>query len=62
MPETIVFQTQPEDEALCNSTQQQFQVITIFSLKELHLRYCIGLELNIVTYMKILKGIRGHLP
>ena len=38
-----------------------FQSLTIFCHKELHLRFCIGLELNILTLStKILKGIEGH--
>ena len=38
-----------------------FQPFTIFRQKELHLRCCIGLELNIVTWpTKILKGIGRH--
>ena len=40
-----------------------FQPLPIFCHKEVHLRCCIKLELNIVTWStKILKGIRWHHP
>ena len=43
------------------TVNNNFQPLPIFCHKELHLRCCIGLELNIVTwYTKILKGIGGH--
>ena len=50
------------------TVNSSFQVIPIFYHKELYLRYCIGLVLNIVTWsMKHLKdmggvGGVGHLP
>ena len=38
-----------------------FQSLSIFYQKELHLRRCTGLKLNIATWStKILKGIGGH--
>ena len=48
----------------CNNSQQQFSATTnFFCHRELHLRGCVGLEVNIVTwYAKILKGIGGTLP
>ena len=43
------------------TVNNNFQPLPIFCHKELHLRCCIGLELNIVTwYTKILKGIGDH--
>ena len=43
------------------TANNNFQPLPIFCHKELHLRCCIGLELNIVTwYTKILKGIGDH--
>ena len=40
-----------------------FQLLHVFCYKELHLRCCTGLELNIVTWFTtILKGIRGYSP
>ena len=40
------------------TTAKCFLPLPIFCHKELHLRYCIGLELNLVTWSKkILKGI-----
>ena len=42
------------------TVNETFQPLPIFCHKELHLRCCIGLELNIVTWStKILKGIGG---
>ena len=39
-----------------------FQLLPIFCHEELHLRCCIGLGLNIITWsMKLLKNMRGHL-
>ena len=44
------------------TVNSSFQSLPIFRHKELHLRCCIGLALNIVTwYTKILKVIRAHL-
>ena len=46
---------------LCKSIQQLFPAISCLCHKELHLRCCIGLKLNIVTWsMEILKGIGRH--
>ena len=43
------------------TVNNSFQLCPIFCHKELHLKCCIGLELNIVTWSKkILKGIGGH--
>ena len=45
------------------TVNNSFQPLPIFCHKELHLRCCIKLELNIVTWsIKILKGIRWHPP
>ena len=45
------------------TANNSFQPLSIFSLKELHLTCCIGLELNIVTWStKIIKVIRVHPP
>ena len=45
------------------TVNSSFQVIPIFYHKELYLRYCIGLVVNIVTWStKHLKDMRGHLP
>ena len=42
------------------AVNNSFQPLTFFCHEEFHLRCCIGLELNIVTYStKILKGIGG---
>ena len=48
----------------CNNSQQPFSATTnFFCHRELHLRGCVGLEVNIVTwYAKILKGFGGTLP
>ena len=51
------------EKALYNNSQRQFPVITIFWDKELHLRCCIGLGLNIVTQSaKILKSMERSAP
>ena len=43
------------------TVNSSFQLLSIFCHKELHLRCCIKLELNIVTWSaRILKGIRGY--
>ena len=43
------------------TVNNSLQLLPVFCQKEIHLRCCIGLELNIVTKsIKILKGFRGH--
>ena len=51
------------EKALYNNSQRQFPVITIFWDKELHLRCCIGLGINVVTQpAKILESMEGSAP
>ena len=42
-------------EVLYNNSQQQFPAISSSFLKELHLRCCIGLELNIAEYCNMIQ-------
>ena len=45
------------------TVKYSLQLLPVFCQKEIHLRCCIGLELNIATQSaKILKGFRGHSP
>ena len=43
-----------------NNSQHSFQSLSIFGYKELHIRCCTRLKLNIVISTKILRGIGGH--
>ena len=44
------------------TVNSSLQLLPIFCHKELHYRYCTGLELNIVISMKILKSYQGSPP
>ena len=48
-------------ELYVNTVNNSFQSLSISRHKKLHVRFCIGLELNSVTWStKIRKGIEGH--
>ena len=44
------------------TVNNSFQPLPIFRHKELHLRFCVGLELSIVISTKILKGMGAQTP